>query len=61
MTDLLQFTKSFRKFPRQHDCALQLECEERVLLVWVNLYVFAGAAASKMHVSNSSLVSTFLL
>jgi len=33
MTDLLQFTKSVRNCPRQHDYALQLEYEDRVLFV----------------------------
>jgi len=33
MTDLLQFTKSVRKCPRQHDCSMQQVCEDRVLFV----------------------------
>jgi hypothetical protein len=59
MTYLLQFTKSVQKFPRQHDCALQLVCEDCVLFVSVKLYVFALGTASKMLASNLTLVPTF--
>jgi hypothetical protein len=61
MTNLFQFTINFRKSHRQPQCTLQLACEGRMLLVWVDLHVSLWAAASKMRVSNSSHISTFLL
>jgi hypothetical protein len=62
MTYLLKFTINVRKSHRQPQCTLELESDDRVLLVWVDpAHFFMWALASKVRPSNFSRVSTFIL
>jgi len=62
MENLLEFTIHFLESYSQLQLTVQILCEDRVLIVWVDLNVcFCGAAASKMRAGISSGVSNFIL
>ena len=63
MTDFLQFTVNVRKFHHQHQCTLQLVCEDGVFFVRVELHVsLCGLQHPQCErASNSSRVPTLRL
>jgi hypothetical protein len=53
MRSLLQFTRNVYKSHRQPQCTLQLVCEDRVLVIWVDIHVSrCRQAESKMWARN---------